>query len=191
VRNIKLILTTLALIGVWLAVPMSASAQTIDEIAGTWVGDSLRRVNGDGAQAGASGLNAGDVKIIIKQKGKRFSVAWTAFVLDKDGTLSLVPVGAVFEPTERTGIYSADDIDGDRFDESESGNPLEGEPMVWAHVVGTSLTLQSFVLDERGRFVLDRLQLDVIEGSMSLEFLRMDAEEERFGLRGQLKKKGG
>lgn len=175
----------------WLCVPLSVSAQSLEELAGTWVGDSLRRVKAEGGPAGASGLNAGAVQVVVTPKGKKFTFAWTAFTRDENGALSIVPSGAVFEPTERAGVYRADDIDGKRFDGSESGNPLKGKPMLWARVAGSTLVVQSLVLDERGHFVIDRLELDVIEGEMSLEFLRMDQDVKKLGLRGQLKKKGG
>lgn len=191
VRSYHSFLTILALAALWLVVPQSASAQSVEQVAGTWNGDSLRRVKTEGGQAGASGLNASAVQVVITPKGKKFTLAWTAFVQGEDGSLSILPSGAVFEPTERAGVYRADDIDGERFDGSESGNPLKGRPMLWASVAGSTLTVQSLVLDERGHFVIDRLLLEVIDGEMSLEFLRMNENVEKLSLRGQLKKKGG
>ncbi len=175
------------LLGLICAVSAPALADSaFDAFDGTWTGSSLRRT-GDGA---LGGLSAGALSIEIDASGDEFHARWTAIDWRPDGTIAVVPVEAEFVPTERAAVMRARDIDGDLFDGSDNGNPLDGEPMMWARVEGPVIAIYSLRLAESGAFVLDQFAVERVEGGIAFDYVAVGSAEEELVLQGHFTRAG-
>jgi hypothetical protein len=141
-----LLLLSAALAGAppWAAAQNAAS---IADFAGTWRGIEVAEVGGDSPPAVTpAGL---DLTVAPEQSG--FRLSWRR----PDGER----VEATLAPTDRPGVFdvqpSTNPLLG-LFFSPATGNPLEGETLLWSRLEGRTLVLYSLQLDQGGGFQLHR-----------------------------------
>ena len=149
--------------------PPGAEAQdaaTIADFAGTWRGVEVEEVAGASPPAVApAGL---DLTVAPEQRGFRLGWRWP------DGNR----VEATFAPTGRPGVFdvqaSTNPLLG-LFFSPATGNPLEGETLLWSRLEGRTLVLYSLQLDQYGGFGLHRAAWTLQEDGrhLALDYSRL------------------
>lgn len=118
----------------------AADARSIDGFLGRWSGEAV--LSGKGA------LTPDALDLRIEGDAGGFSMSWRD--LGKSGD----PVEARFLPTDRPGVYefareSASFLTR-MFASPASGNPLEGETLLWARIDDPVLAVYSMSVDQTG-----------------------------------------
>ena len=142
-----LLLLSVALAG---APPPRAAAQdaaSIADFAGTWRGVEVGEAGGESPPA----VTPADLGLTVTPEQQGFRLNWRR----PDGER----VEATFAPTGRPGVFdvqpSTNPLLG-LFFSPATGNPLEGETLLWSRLEGRTLVLYSLHLDEGGGFALHR-----------------------------------
>jgi hypothetical protein len=144
-------------------------AATADEVAladfyGDWGGVTAEAQD-------LSGVGPQDLSMTIHPDGSGFRMQWTELEIGSGGVTGRREVRAGFEPTGQPGVFAYRDEPGSLFDRlfasPATSNPLEGETLLWARLVGPTLTVYSLALDHDGGFQLDRYEHTLQDGSMS------------------------
>lgn len=132
------------------APPPRAAAQnaaSIADFAGTWRGVEVAEVGGDSPPA----VTPADLGLTVAPEQRGFRLNWKR----PDGER----VEAAFAPTDRPGVFdvqpSTNPLLG-LFFSPATGNPLEGETLLWSRLEGRTLVLYSLQLDQGGGFTLHR-----------------------------------
>jgi hypothetical protein len=131
------------------------AADPLPQVFGTWRGMSVAAEGIDPAA-----LQPGDLDITLAPATGGFRAQWTALERAPDGSLRRQAVDARFAATGRPGVYAFESDPGPLlarlFASPATGNPLDGETLLWARIEDATLHLYSLVLHPNGGFDLDR-----------------------------------
>lgn len=152
--------------------PARAAEATLQDFYGAW-----RCVDFEVVENGAPlELTADDLDVTIRPDGDGFRVRWTALTGHADGEPDRQTIDALFAPTDRPGVYAYErepgSLLGRLFASPSTGNPLEGETLLWARLEGPALIVYSLKLTERGGFDLDRYERRLGDDGMTLAYVR-------------------
>jgi hypothetical protein len=123
--------------------------------------------------------NALDLKIAAEAGG--FSLVWRD--LGKSGQAGIGSEGieAQFVPANRPGVYeyqpSSGSLFSSMFASPATGNPLEGETLIWARIDGDTLAVYSMMIDQAGGFDLDHYSWERTETGLQLTFTKKTEEK--------------
>jgi hypothetical protein len=138
------------------AAAAAADDATIEDFVGTWRGSTLA-TSGDAA---GLALEPADLDVEIEQDGGGFRMRWTGLARQEGGGLARHEIDASFTPTDRPGVYAfapgGSSMFSRLFADPATGNPLEGQNLLWARLAGSTLTVYSLAIDYRGGLELDR-----------------------------------
>lgn len=159
-----------AVLGVLLSmlpVFVPAHAAPIDPFAGDWRGVAIETKAHD--DLGPADL---DLRIVPDQNG--FSLRWTAFEgILGDGDLDRERFNARFAPSGRPGVYAYDDrqqsLLSRMFASPATGNPLEGETLLWGRIEEQALVAYALHLKDDGDFELHRVEVTRVGEELALE----------------------
>jgi hypothetical protein len=148
-----------AVLGVLLSVPALSPlfAAPIDPFTGDWRGVVLD------TQA-SEHFEPADLDLKVSRNGDGFSLRWTAFegILDREDFVR-ESFRARFAPSGRTGVYAYDDrqqsLLSRMFASPETGNPLEGETLLWGRIEEQTLVAYALHLKDDGEFELHRVEV--------------------------------
>jgi len=136
-----------------------------------------------------------DLDLAIRPDGDGFRVRWTTFQRTSLGSLERRLFEARFGPTERPGVFGFDQeqrsLFGRLFAAPASGNPLQGETLLWARLADERLVIYSLGLTPQGDFDLNRHQWTPDGDSLIVTFTRRTAKGEATRIRGRLEPAGG
>ncbi len=158
-----------ATLGLWLGVGAAQAAETeaagaLDAFYGSWAGSGLSE-NEVGYKFK---LTVRDVDVEIRKiKGGGFSIEWSTVQRKK---------GDPDNPTEvlKTTIRTFAATDNPLvWREAKSGDPLKGDPLIWARMEETTLILYSFVLEDSGAYEMQVYRRTLDGSGMALEFTRI------------------
>jgi hypothetical protein len=120
---------------------------------------------------GIGGVTPQDLSVTIRPDGTGFRMQWTELEIGSGGVAGRRDVRVSFDPTGQPGVFAYREEPGSMlerlFASPATSNPLEGETLLWARLVGPTLTVYSLALDHDGGFQLDRYEHTLQEGSMS------------------------
>ena len=112
--------------------------------------------------------------VITPVDGGGFSIDWTTVTReggDPDNPkVKKKQTTIAFHPTDRPGVFRAD----------EQGDPLDGSPVWWSRIDGTSLYTYMMLIEENGSWQVQKYVRTVSGTGMTLTFERIfDGEQTR------------
>ncbi|HSA80381.1 MAG TPA: hypothetical protein VLE23_06130 [Geminicoccaceae bacterium] len=180
------------LVGLLLAAASGAAADvTIQDFSGDWRGAELRTSGDDkGLQ-----FTPEDLDVQIRGNGDGFHMTWTGFSRQDGGELTRQKTEASFTPTDRPGVYAFDpggvSLLSRLFADPATGNPLTGETLLWARLVGPTLTVYSLAIDSHGGFDLERYARTLTDEGMTVRYTRRIENDLILTIEGRLGPAGG
>lgn len=179
-------------VGLLLASAGGAAAEaTIQDFSGSWRGVELRTSGDDkGLQ-----FTPEDLDVQIRRDGDGFHMTWTGFSRQDGGELTRQKTEASFTPTDRPGVYAfepgAPSLLSRLFADPATGNPLKGETLLWARLVGPTLTVYSLAVGSDGGFDLDRYARTLTDEGMTVRYTRRIENDLILTIEGRLEAAGG
>jgi hypothetical protein len=185
-------IVTLIGLGAW---PLGAAAEeaALADFFGTWKGVEVS-VAGDRSFEVAPS----DLDVQIEEAGDAgFQIRGFGMSRDPDnGELVRRPVDATFAPTELPGVFAFDPTVGQSllsslFADPATGNPLEGDTLLWARLEDDTLHVYSLAIDHNGGFELHHTTARAADDIMDTRYeLRFENEQVEI-VGGRLERKGG
>lgn len=158
------------------------AAAAIADFAGKWRGVEVTAAGG----GAPFGVEPGDLDVTVAPDKDGFRMSWTT----PDGDR----VEAAFAPTDRPGVFvvrpSSNPLFG-LFSSPETGNPLEGERLLWSRLEGDTLVVYNLALEDSGDFRLNRYAWTLADGGLTLDFNRLSQGPTKQTLSGRLERAGG
>lgn len=176
------------LVGSWAT--DGAAQVPLEHFYGSWQGTALSSEEApDGLEVRPEDLN-----VTIRADGNGFRVRWTALERTGDDAYARRAADARFAPTERAGVYAYDEgspsLLGRLFASPATGNPLEGETLLWARLEGPTLTIYSLGLTDDGGFDLDTYARTLTDDAMEIVHTRRSEDPPLLVVRGELEPSG-
>ena len=168
----------------------SAADPTIADFEGTWQGTDLQ-VSGD---ARSLALEPEDLDVQIETDRGGFRISWTGLARQIGGDLAPHQIDASFGQTDRPGIYAFEPGQTSFFGlfaDPATGNPLQGETLLWARLAGATLTVYSLAITPDGGFDLDRYARTLVDGGMDVHYTHRMENNRVVTIDGRLEPKGG
>ncbi|NIZ13869.1 hypothetical protein HCZ87_10760 [Phaeobacter sp. HF9A] len=110
-----------------------------------------------------------DMSVDIRETYKGFMVKWTT-AIHRPGQKSKTKSYSIeFQPADRPGVFSAA-MKTNVFGHTVQMDPMEGEPFVWARVVGPTLTVFSLYVAENGDYLMQQYDRTLADGGLELDF---------------------
>lgn len=131
---------------------------------GTFTGEAL--VDEDGVE------HKRDMSVTIEDSKEGFNVAWTTTTVRASGKAKTKKYSIDFVPTNREGIYSSA-MKKNVFGGRVAHDPMQGDPYVWARIVGDTLTIYALVVLEEGGYQMQVYDRTLSEAGLELEFSRI------------------
>jgi len=145
-----------------LSVPVPAGAATIADFAGSYKGTAEIR-----SEDGTTRKRDMSVDISVTKKG--FKVEWSTVTYKPDGSAKEKTYSIDFIPTDRSGVFAAA-MRKNVFGHEVQLDPMKGEPYVWSHLHGDTLTVFSLFVDEQGEYEMQQFSRTLADGGLQLEF---------------------
>lgn len=179
-------LLALVMTGALLSPAVAQQSVTIQDFYGSWQGTELTTEGG----VDLPNVAPGDLDIGIEPSGDGFRLRWTGAERAGEGRLALRQLEAGFMPTERPGVFEFDADERSLLDRlfaaPETGNPLEGDTLLWARLEQDTLTVYSLGINAQGGFDLDRYAWRLGKDGMTVHYSRRTESEGEIMLQGQL-----
>jgi hypothetical protein len=157
----------------------------IKPFSGGWRGTEITTSGGDGLA-----LKPQDLDIRIHPDDNGFHINWVGFGRGEDGGLKREKVEATFAPTKRPGVFAfapgGKSLLSRLFADPATGNPLNGETLLWARLEGKTLTVYSLAINPRGGFDLDRYARTLTENGMTIRYTRRVENDQILTIEGRL-----
>lgn len=175
------------------AVPAEAADEAaIRDFFGSWRGVE---VEATGAQADL-GLTPEDLNIEIGPSGDGFRLQGLAIGRRLPDSIELTsrPTEASFAPTERPGVYAYDpggSLFSSLFADPATGNPLEGDVLLWARLEGATLHLYSLSINAHGGFELEHGKGTLDGDVMTIDFEGRMEDEQLYRVEGRAERVKG
>jgi len=137
-----------------------------------------------------------ELSVLIRPEGRfGFAVEWQTTIQKAKKQPFTNSQILIFEPTPRASVYIASPPpDGDApsaTSESRVFGPVDGVPYAWARVLGSTLTVNVFTIDEEGDYVVQSYNRTLTDKGMRLEFTRVRDGEIEQQIKGNLTRVGG
>jgi hypothetical protein len=178
--------------GLLLASASGAAADaTMQDFSGDWRGVELRTSGNDKELQ----FTPEDLDVQIRGDDDGFHMTWTGFSRRDGGELTRQKTEASFTPTDRPGVYAFDpgapSLLSRLFADPATGNPLKGETLLWARLVGPTLTVYSLAIGTDGGFDLDRYARTLTDEGMTIRYTRRIENDLILTIEGRLEAAGG
>lgn len=153
------------------ALPGTASAQSLSDYFGAFVGRAEVRDIGDGL------VETRDMDIEIEPfRRKGFRLRWTNVTL-VDGRRDVPGVKrrvneVIFEPFDGSGLYVEAAV-ANLFQRQEEMSPVAGDPVRWAKLDENGMHVFSFAILEDGQYELQTYTRRLVDGGLELLFERV------------------
>lgn len=147
----------------WLALSAAgAFAAEIDRFVGTYSGTvDVTSASGE--------TSSRDMSVTISEEKKGFAVAWSTVTNRADGSSKAKKYEINFTPSERESVFAAA-MQRNVFGKEVPLNPMEGEPYVWARILGDTLSVYSLFVTPEGGYEIQQFDRTLAEGGLQLEF---------------------
>jgi len=142
-----------------------AEAADIDQFAGIYKG-SAEVTNVDGTSAPR------DLSVEIEITRKGFNVNWETITYKLDGRVKEARFSIEFLASKRPNQFSAA-MGRDIFGHAVQLDPMRGDPYVWAHIDGKTLTVYSLFIGEDGGYEMQEYARTLVDGGLELDFERI------------------
>ena len=162
------------------------ATEAVEKFFGNYVGSGTAEVLGEDRR------ESRDLDVALERyKDDGFTLKWITVIRDaEDGRVgdgvkrreveeNFVPV----EDKENVFILSPE---GGLFQKSELPNPLRGDAVRWAAIDGNAMTVYSLAINATGGSELQVYRRSLIDKGMSIRFLRLQDEEVKVRMSGEL-----
>lgn len=172
--------------------PLAAAAAdaTLEDFSGHWRGEEVTLPD----DTHGIELRPEDLDVSITPEGDGFRLRWIELERRGAGTFGRREIAASFRATDRPGVFAYHEVPGSLlgrlFASPATGNPLEGETLLWARLEGRTLVVYSLRLTHEGGFELHRAARTLEDGAMSLEHSIRTEGGGKIGIRGRLRAAG-
>jgi hypothetical protein len=157
----------LTLVAVLLAAAAFPAVAAPDPAIAPFIGEYVGRT----IQAPNEPLSPRDLATKIEAKGDDgFTLEWTTVIRDARGARRQA-YSIEFSPSARQGTFSSA-MRRDMFGHSEPLDPLKGDPYVWAHVDGATLTVRALLINDDGGYEIQVYRRTLTPSGLSLAFTR-------------------
>ena len=148
------------------ALSNAALASSIHDFTGRWKGETISSPDDK--------ITPERLSIEIKAAAGGFELFWNDLMRDDGSGWTTKPIEARFIRTDREGVFEYVPETGsflDRmFASPLSGNPLDGETLLWARIDADMLAVYSLTVGESGRFGLDHYSWTRTEDGLTLRY---------------------
>lgn len=167
---------------------MAISASPVSEFVGPWSGQAIEKPYDT--------VKAKVISIEVEERDDGFELSWNDLSPNGGDTLSGQPLTVHFASTDREGIFEAQPEGGSLLDQMftspKTGNPLDGEPLLWARIDSETLTVYSLRIDENGQFDLDHYSWIRTDDGLALHYRQQtEALGDEMSIKGLLVRAGG
>ncbi|WP_245604564.1 hypothetical protein [Sulfitobacter donghicola] len=145
----------------WVMAPVAAFAATIEQFEGTYEGEAEFILEGETKRR--------DMSTSIEMTKKGFIISWTSVTYKGDGRTKTKSYSIPFSPSERDNIYKST-MRNNVFGKATPLDPLQGEPFVWARLVGDTLSLFSLFINDVGEYEMQEFHRTLMDGDLGLVF---------------------
>lgn len=176
-----------------LLLPVTAAGQqaSIGDFFGEWRG---MEVTTSGAEAPA--LPAEFLNTQIRADGAGFRIRWNALGRT-EGKLEPREVDTSFVPTERPGVFAFDAYQGTSFfgrlfADPATGNPLDGQTLLWARIEAATLIVYGLSINPKGGYDIHRHAWTLTgDGASNAQYIRRTEDPHILTIEGRLQRAGG
>jgi hypothetical protein len=178
-----------------LLLPATAVGQQakLDDFFGEWRGMEVATSGAPAPELPAEFLN-----VQIRGNGSGFRIRWNALGRS-DGKLELREVDTSFVPTDRPDVYAFDAYQGTSFfgrlfADPATGNPLEGQILLWARIEAATLIVYGLSINPDGGYDIHRHAWTLTgDGTSNAQYIRRSEapDLEVLTIEGRLRRAGG
>lgn len=167
---------------------VATGASPIQTFTGRWTGHAI--------EAPDVSIPADTISIEIREIGGGFELSWNDLTQNDRGEPSASPLQARFVGTDRPGVFEyapkASSFLGRMFASPTTGNPLEGETLLWARIDADTLAVYSLTIDEDGGFDLGHYTWTRTDDGLALHYRERTQDlDEQVVVEGRLVPAGG
>ncbi len=157
----------------------SFAETNFEQFFGRYAGTAVNDVN--------QSLPGRKMTVMIKPYKQGFNVTWstTSYRTGKNEKKSTFSIN--FKPSKEPGVYGSA-MSKDVFGHEKPLDPLKGDPFVWAHIEGKTMTVNSLLVAENGGYEIQTYERTLVKGGMSLIFSRVQNGKIMRQIRGSLNK---
>ncbi|MEO0939843.1 MAG: hypothetical protein AAFY38_16955 [Pseudomonadota bacterium] len=112
-----------------------------------------------------------DMSVKIYETDAGFGVRWTTTRLRDSGSSKTTTYEVRFLPTQRPGVFAAAQKKN-VFGHDVPLDPMQGEPFVWARMLGDTLSVYSLFVTDNGSYEMQQYDRTLVEGGLALSFRR-------------------
>jgi hypothetical protein len=135
----------------------------------------LGEFQGHSTDDSAGVLTIHDIGVRIARSEEGFTVEWKTVTPDASGKLDRSEYSVKFVPTRREHIF-ASAMAPNLFGKEVPLNPLEGEPFMWARIVGRTLSIYAMFVTELGGHDMQIYERTLTEDGMRIRIQRLRDE---------------
>ena len=145
---------------------VASGASSIDSFVGRWTGDAI--------ETSGQPISSDMFTIEVAEQDGGFELSWSDLEQSGQGSSSKKLVKARFVSTSRENVFEYEPETGSFLDRMfappETGNPLEGETLLWARIEADMLSVYSLTIDDNGGFDLDHYRWTKTEAGLDLRY---------------------
>ena len=119
----------------------------------------------------AGEMSVRDLTVEIASRGDSFTLTWTTVSYRLDGRVKESSYTIDFVPSERDSVFAAA-MGKNVFGHSVQLDPMKGDPYVWGHLDGATLTVYSMFIGDHGGYEIQEYRRTLVEGGLELELKR-------------------
>ncbi|MCU0839347.1 MAG: hypothetical protein MUE49_11600 [Rhodospirillales bacterium] len=172
-------LAVIAVIAAWLTTMPASAGETLPPSAffGRFIGESI--------SSAEDGLTPRDLGVTIKPLADGFNVTWETVTHTEGKAAKRKQYSIDFQRTNRANIFRSG-MRTDMFGQRVPLDPLSGDPFVWAHIAGATLTVHALLIGEDGAFEMQTYARTRTLDGLDLVFTRMREREVVRVIKGRL-----
>ncbi len=155
-------------------------ANPIDPFVGSYTGMAEIETGGK--------ITSRSMNVDIATTKNGFEVAWSTITHRPNGKDKEKKYTISFIKTSRPGIFSSG-MKADFFGNQVPLNPIHGDPYVWGHIEGATLTVYALHILEDGGYEMQEYNRTLTDGGLDLDYQRIRRGEKLKNIRAFLKRK--
>lgn len=160
-------------------VSRTSLASEIDPFVGSYSGTAEVENGGDVVRRNMS------VDIARTEEG--FDLSWVTITHKPNGKTKEKQYNIEFVKASRPGVFSSG-MKLDLFGNRVPLNPISGDPYVWGHISGKTITIYALNIIEDGGYEMQEYRRTLSAGGLDLEYIRIRNGEKLKSIRSFLKK---
>lgn len=145
------------------------------------------RYVGSAVNDGDNELPGRKMEVTIKPYKKGFNVKWSTTSFRAKNKVKKSTFTINFKPSKEPGVYGSA-MSKDVFGHERPLDPLKGDPFVWAHLDGKTMTVNSLLVAQDGGYEIQTYERTLVEDGMELVFSRVQNGKIKRQIKGSLKK---